>query len=290
MGFFFYECTFNIFDMSTPIQFLEDYKNIHDERNTTCRIFFKSSSEKISIAENFLKQVVDTCDFCMCMPFEGFIKALMDNEIKEMSETGSGSTNGGLEVRREAIQNLYGLDTTKYPVKEMPKYGLLVGPDSAKDLIRDPDVFYHYGQVMVTFRKENLMDRTTMTVGSGLNFLESLLKSPTFVKDPKFICIKGLPKKVEMLRKGFFMGLNFMADYLIKEKQLQPEYPNSIALLSDDMLGFENFEIQIFGKITFSEDVKEVCYMPLGNDKEQDFLKEAAPLLNKYNLTLKAIF
>lgn len=275
--------------MPDSIKFLDDFKKIHDSRNAFCRLFSRGNEQRIETAEKFLKQVVDTCEFCLCMPFDGLEKALADDEIKEMSETGTGATNGGIEVRREAMQNLYGLDSTKYTSKEMPKYGLLVGPEQDKDLIKDPDVFYHYGQVMITFRKENIIDRTTLTVGSSLNFTESLLKTPTFVSDPKFICIKGMPKRPELGRKGFFMGLNFMVDFLIGEKKLDPNYPNSMAILADDMLGFEDFEIQIFGKLTFSEDVKSIKYFVATGNEEED-VKRITPLLNKYNLTCEELF
>lgn len=275
--------------MSESINFLNDFKVNHDNRNVANRIFFRGNEHRIKKAEDFLKAVVDSCDFCMCMSFDDLEKALKDDEIKEVSETNSSSTNGGLEVRREAILNLYNLDSTKYTSKEMPKYGIMVGKDRAKDLIVDPDIFYHYGAAMIVFKKENLIDRTTMTVGSSLTFQESLLKTPTFVTDPKFICIKGLPKKPEMMLRGYFMGLNYFVDYVLGEKGLKADYPNSMAMLSDDMLGFENFELQMFGKLTFSKDVKEICYMNL-TGKEQERAEKMTPLLRKFNLTCEELF
>ena len=274
--------------MSNNIQFLEDFRQIHDMRNSVSRILYQKEAMRIEKAERYLKKVVETCEFCMCMSFESLEKALSDNEIKEMSETGTGATIGGIEVRRKAIFDLYNLDSTKYSAKEQPKYGFLVGPDRQRDLYKDPDAFYHYGQVLVTFRKENMIERTTMTVGSSLNFNESALKTPTFVNDPKFICIKGLPKKPELHGKPYFMGLNFFTDYLIGEKELNPEYPNSMAMLSNDELGFENFELQFFGKITFSEDVKDLHYIEIGGNSAEH-LEKIGPLLKKYNLSCKEL-
>lgn len=269
------------------IKLLEDFRRIHDSRNFIFRLVNKDKLEKVNIAEDFLRKVVDSSDFCMCMSFESLEKVLIDDDIKEITETGVGSTRGGVSTRREAIESLYGLQSETYPVKEMPKYGFLVGKNHEADLAKDFDIFYHYGDVMLTFKKENLMGRTTMTVGSSLDFTESFLKTPTYVDDPKFICIKGHPTKFQ--HNGYFMGLDFMVDHLIKEKKLDPNKPNSLALESDDMIGFENFEIQIFGKLSVSQDVKSIDYIDLSPNAEEK-AKSIGPLLEKYNLKLGKVF
>lgn len=274
------------------IEFLSDFREQHDKRVNFCRMLCNMTipkfEEKRVIAENFLKKLVDSCDFCMCMPPKNFEQALKDDEIKEIFEIGQGATVGGIKTRRAAIKQLYGLDSEKYPVKEMPKYGILVGAQKQKDLLRDPDIFYHYGIVMLTFKKERLLNRTTMTVGASLQFVESLLKTPTFVTDPKFVCIKGVPKDQEMLKKGFFMGINFFVDKLLGEDQLSVDMPNRMSEFANEVPGFENFELQYFGKMTISEDVKEVCYMPLGSREEEEIAK-LKPLLDKYGLECKEL-
>ena len=276
-------------NIDTPIQFLSDFKAYHDQRVTFCRmysnIWIREFDKQVSIAETFLKKAVDSCDFCMCMRPESFEQALKDNEIKEMFEIGHGATVGGIRTRRKALKQLYDLNSEQYPIKEMPKYGLLVGKQKYHDLIQDPDVFYHYGIIMLTFKKERLLHRTTMTVGSSLQFDESLLKTPTFVTDPKFICIKGVPKD-PMSSDGFFLGVSYFVNHLINLNKLSPDMPNRMADLADGISGFENFELQYFGKITISDDVKEVCYMPLGGEEEEQ-IERLKPLLAQYGLECK---
>lgn len=273
--------------MDTKLKFLADFKQCHDARVNFCRMMQRGFEREMSIAEDFLRKAVDSCDFCMCIRPKDFKKALEDNELKELFEIGhGGATVGGIEVRRIVMKNLYDLDSEKYPIKEMPKYGILVGKDKYRDLISDPDIFYHYGSIMLTFKKENLLHRTTMTVGSSLQYDESRLKTPTFVTDPKFICIKGYPK--DPLIEEYFLGLRFFVDNLIKLRKLSPTLPNMMSDLASGMNGFENFELQYFGKITISEDVKEVCYMPLGDNDEEE-IAELKPLLKKYGLECKRL-
>lgn len=275
--------------MSINSKFLSDFKSIHDRYYQAFSIVMHEMRPEIETAESFLRKAVKSCDFCMCMPVDCFKQALKDNEIKEMSETGHGSTNGGIKVRRQAMRQLYSLDSTKYSLKDMPKYGLLVSKNRCGDLVQDPDVFYHYGVVMITFKKERIINRTTMTVGSSLQFDESILKTPTFVSDPKFICIKGMPKVENGARQRYFFGLKYFADHLIAVKKLSPDLPNRMADLAEGMPGFENFEIQIFGRLTFSDDVERIEYMTLsGNEKER--LQRLQPLMDKYGLKCKFVF
>ena len=124
--------------MDKKIKFLSDFKPYHDRHVQIMRMVMPGMDDYIKAAESFLRKAVKCCDFCMCMPIEYFEKALKENEIKEMFETGHGATIGGKSTRREAMQQLYSLDSTRYPIKEMPKYGLLVGKNRCADLINDP--------------------------------------------------------------------------------------------------------------------------------------------------------
>ena len=275
--------------MDKKIKFLSDFKPYHDRHVQVMRMVMPGMDDYIKTAESFLRKAVKCCDFCMCMPIEYFEKALKENEIKEMFETGHGATIGGKSTRREAMQQLYSLDSTRYSIKEMPKYGLLVGKNRCADLINDPDVFYHYGAVMITFKKERVIHRTTLTVGSSLQFKESLLKTPTFADDPKFISIKGWPKSPALTHDRVFNGLSFFAQHLVGQKKLSPDLPNKMAELSEWFPGFENFEIQIFGKLTFSDDVEKIEYLPFSEDDEKR-IQRLKPRMAKYGFDCRYVF
>ena len=245
--------------------------------------------DKLKVVEEFLRNIVSESDFSMCVPADVFDQIVESDYIKNSIETGQrGSTMGGPEVRIKALKNIYGVDLDGVAPEEFPKYGILTGKNKLSDLARDPDIFWHYGAIMLNFKKENLMDRTTLTVGSSLDFNESLMKTPTPVDDPKSVCIKGYPTQPVPQGTRFFRGLDFM-HHLIMDEQLSTKNPNMLAIKADDMPGFENFELQFHGRLQFSRDAKSITVFTLKGD-EMDIVNRHAERLKQLGIEVSELF
>jgi len=170
---------------------LEHFRSYHDRMRAKFRKDHANEIERVKTVDEFLREVVEKNDFSMCIKLDAFQKAVADNSFKSMAETSYGTTIGGIDTRKQVVSTLFDVNADKLAPEEFPKYGLLTGKDKRKDLISYDDVFYHFGQILVTFKKENLMKRTTMTVGSSVNFGEFFRKVPVFVDDPNALALTG---------------------------------------------------------------------------------------------------
>ncbi len=239
---------------------LEKYAPVYARRLAMYQAVNGAFADRTARVEAFLRDAIQQCDFAMCVRAEDLESILRDDRVKSMFETGHGASVGGVDARREWMQRMYGVDAGELSPEDHPTYGLLVGKNRLRDLARDPDPFYRYGAAMLILRKENLMARTTLTVGSSFDFRESILKSPVPVTDPKALCIKGFPTNPALAPPRWFNGMLFFDD-LITQGRISPDVPNCLSMAADDMMGFENFELQFFGPIVFSRDVTRVEYM-----------------------------
>lgn len=277
------------YDKSIP--FLVSFKKYYDERYDDFSKLHNTDSEKIEVVESFLREIVEKSDFSMCVKTSSLQQIINDDRFKNQVETLKGSSMGGVKGRKETTHELFGVDTEKLAPNEFPKYGLLTSKNKLADLAVNPDVFYHYGSLMVTFKKQNLINRTTMTVGTSLDFGESFNKTPTFVSNPKALCVKGFPSKnIPQLFNNFFGGINGLTLFYEKiiSKQITTDFPNRMSDAFDGMLGFEFFELQFHGNISFSNDVEKIEYYPLfGNEKET--LETVEPYLKKYGISYESM-
>ncbi|MCQ2973978.1 MAG: hypothetical protein MJ211_04135 [Bacteroidales bacterium] len=278
----------NLSESENPI--LQSYSEVFKKRWNLFNFINGRNPEKIKVVTDFLKKIVEASNFSMCLPIENLPKIIESDLIKNAMETGAskGSTIGGNEVRREATENLYGELPKDLKPSDYPKFGFLSGKDLMKDLGADIDIFWHYGSVMLTFKKENLFNRTTLTVGSSLNFNESILKSPVPVWDVFPMCIKGhatkmLPKPIPMFR-----GFDFFYDQIINGK-VSTSAPNQLAINCDDVPGFENYELQFFGELRFSRDVESIHFVELAGN-ENEIINELKPKLDELNIPAQNLF
>lgn len=229
------------------LRFLKAFKQVHDLRYRLFLEHYANEKKIINVVEDFFRNLVDQSEFATCVRPEALKHIMLDNSFKTLIETGFGPTKGGKATRREVTTKLFGIDANSIRVDEFPKYGLLVSKNKVRDFVPDPDVFFHYGAVMVTFKKENLINRTTMTVGNSLDFGEYERKSPVFVNNPTVIATK-----------------NFFAFYeKIMDGSLSIEYPNHMPAAFDNALGFDCYELQFHGPLTFTNDVDRVEYFPV---------------------------
>lgn len=238
--------------------------------------------------EDFLKQLIAECNFSMCVPAESIGDIIESDCIKNAIALGKqGTTMGGNQVRIKALGNIYGLPMNSFGGDDLPTYGILTGKNTRADLVLNPDIFWHYGAIMIHFKKEHFMDRTTMTVGSSLDFMESELKTPVPVDEPNVICIKGYPTRAVAPNTRVFNGLGFF-HHLITDLGLSVAKPNRMSELAEEMPGFENFELQFHGPIQFSRDVKAITVCTIKGD-EMDIISKYTDKLNSMGIEVSEL-
>lgn len=260
---------------------LEKFRNYHDKMYFQFRKAHEKELERVKTVDDFLREVVEKNDFSMCIKLDAFKKAAEENCFKNMMETSYGTTVGGFETRKQVVSTLFNVDAEKLAPEEFPKFGLLTGKDKMKDLLKDEDVFYHFGQILVTFKKENLIKRTTMTVGSSVNFGEFFRKLPVFAENPNSLALTGSVDKNPSLKIKNIDGFHAFYTLIIMEK-LNSEFPNHITEVFEGRFGFEYYELQFFGRLTM-DDVERIDYYPIeGNEREE--LEAMEPMFDKYGI------
>lgn len=265
---------------------LDHFRNYHDKTYFMFRKAHEKELERVETVNDFLKDVVEKNDFSMCIKLDAFKKAASDNCFKNMMETSYGTTVGGFDTRKQVVSTLFDVDAGKLAPEEFPKFGLLTGKDKMKDLLRDEDVFYHFGQILVTFKKQNLMERTTMTVGSSVNFGEFFRKVPVFVENPNALALTGSVDKNPALKIKNIDGFHAFYTFVIMEK-LNSGFPNHITEVFEGRFGFEYYELQFFGKLTF-DDVERIDYYPIeGNEKEE--LEAMKPFFDERGIVCESL-
>lgn len=122
--------------------------------------------------DQMLNDLIENNAFRMRIPAENtrIVEAIIsEGRLKTQFETGWSAGEMDTKLREEASRGLFGY-TEKISAPEYEKYGYL----GSKNLIDDTGVYIgNYGEGIITLKKENMMDRTTMTIG------DSLYKAPT---------------------------------------------------------------------------------------------------------------
>lgn len=233
--------------------------------------------EEFSTVENFLKEVVAKSDFSMAVKLNSMNRILDDDVFQSNVERfwnmmGDSEYNEQYINRRYATPEFFQIDVSELEGKDYEKYGYLSCKDKRQDVSDTDEILQYYGNVIVNFKKENLIHRTTVTVGDSLNMRHRFGKNsvtPTLTNDPRFVCISGYPK----------CYTDILLD-LIKSGKLLSDHPNLVSKrkYSDhgyDLSYFSYFELQFHGELRFSRDVESVDILRTKQDdwKEQDDLK-----------------
>lgn len=118
------------------------------------------------VADN-LKKLIDSNDLCMRVPDADVLsKILDDGRFKTQFETNTSKGALAHDFRKGATEALFGADADKLEPRDFEKYGYLGSSDLKKDF--ESNYARQYGDIVVRFKKENLVDRTTITVGDSL--------------------------------------------------------------------------------------------------------------------------
>ena len=142
------------------------------QRDWESRYFGMLSTEDKRYLQEQFQRVFENNGFYMNIQSR-FLENVADEHFKNQFETGGRS--GGAEFdasdltptngRIEAAINMFGLDYTKMKAEDYEKYGSMQTLDLLTAAERSPA---GYGDALVRFRREAVIDRTTYTLGDSL--------------------------------------------------------------------------------------------------------------------------
>lgn len=249
--------TFTSFSEAAGPKVLEGYKARHDNVYAQKIESEKYSDVERKTVENFLKTAVDKCDFSMNVPMVLIEKIIDEDKIQSSVErcwdlVKDCEYNEEILPRRYSTSEFFHVDINKLEGKDYEKYGYLTCKDknSVNFKTGARDMSEWYGNVIINFEKENLIDRTTLTIGDSLNNRYQLGKNsitPTMANDPKIVCVPG-----------YFKELVSLLANCINKGTLLPQYPNSLDKIKYNNLSLNYFELQFHGELSFKNDVESV--------------------------------
>ena len=215
---------------------LADYekaKILYMEKIKNTEIMKPKNKETV---EKALKTLIDNGDFCMRVNKNSLENIIEDKRFKTQIETGISGGTYNPDLRKKATEILFGADSSKIPNNAYEKYGFLTEKDKSITFLNgDAD---NYGNIIVQFKKENLFNRTTYTIGDSLNNISN--KSLIFagkVSEPS-VCAVPLDK--------------FTNTIIQASKDFNNNSINTISKFCEKSM-VDYIELQYHGELTFND-------------------------------------
>ena len=123
--------------------------------------------EHIELLDRAIRDVLENNDYSMRLTSKALASVLEDGKFKNQMEVGESRGLYDPTTRKTASSRLFGIDADELQASDFEKYGYLDSKDKAKAL-KNPSAA-GYGGVLVTFKRDNVADRTTFTVGDSLD-------------------------------------------------------------------------------------------------------------------------
>lgn len=230
------------------------------------------------IVEQFLRLIISHGAFYLRVHLSSLESILESGCIKSMAETGNGATSGGVEVRRKAVEALFGCKASVLHADEYPKYGFLSQPDAHRDLWVNAGMWSQYGDVSIQLKKERLFHRTTLTVGNSVNFGRCYTLVPTRVDRVLATCICGLPHdgRPVMALQDPCMCYALFTTWILEHRLTVQNFPGIEGLVKDAPPVYEYFELQYHGALSLAQDVERIDVIPSG-EEERSLLLSLQP-------------
>ncbi len=160
----------------------EMYRGLPEEYHAP----FDTYEAEIPKYEQQLATALKKFDFASNTDSKAIEQILKDGKLKGTVETNTSNGELDVDLRKRATGELFGLyeDVEGLEPSEFEKYGYLGTADRAK----------MYGDCRIVFKKDNLWDRTTFTVGDSLEaHMNGGYKTPSKVSDPKIVSFSKDP-------------------------------------------------------------------------------------------------
>ena len=237
----------------------------------------KYISEEVQTVENFLKETVSASDFSMATTAESINSIIGEDKIKSFVQINwdsikNSKRNKSCIDRRWATSEIFNVDISELTASDYEKYGYLSCKDKRQDIEDGSDVPFYYGNVIMNLKKENVIDRTTLTIGDSLNNRWKLGEKsvvPTPAICPRIVCIPGHSRKLTRL----------IFEH-IKDRKTSPKHPNLLNKIKTKNWDLSYIELQIHGELSFEKDVESVHIIKLQQieDEEESRLEDELQL------------
>ncbi len=240
----------------------QDYQS----RYLACLNLLPNFKELSGVIEEFLKKIVASGAMYIRIRPQTLPLIIKDGFLKNAVETATSASLGGAKSRMESTEFLFNCDKNKMSACDYPTFGYLSTDKSTVNLYATYEMAYQYGEIAIKLKKANLLQRTTMTVGTSLDFMSFAYLVPTLLSDPKATCIAGLSNMFQTGGQYAPYGLGSLDNYLYLAAKIKEGTINEKNFFRiSELLGYDNplfkyVELQFHGRVSIS-DFEEIDIM-----------------------------
>ena len=219
-----------------------------------------------ALAREYLEEAVRNSSFQIRVPNCEIMGLILDSgRFKTQMETNSSRALLDLDTRKNFSQRCFGIDPEALPPEQYEIYGYashgdLVRESASNSVINQGSC--QYGHIVVTLRKERMLERTTITIGDSLS--NQFTSRMNFVHSPDLQAVGGLNRS-EVIRAAYLRR---------KAKQAGETPPLDVEqLLLDSDASYA--ELQYHGGVRV-EDIESVTLMadPVNVDAPEEIEQE----------------
>lgn len=194
------------------------------------------SFEDIELASNKIKDVLENSELSMRFKSENIDKLIDSTRILNQFETGTSGGTVNLKYRRQANEQLFGLQGKRLKKHDYEKYGYFGNKDPYEDFLYNSKSWggvSQYGDVIVRFSKDKMLSRTTFTINNSLG--------PAVYKD----LVADNPNSPHLLS----IDKNYLQDYVELLKNKNARTPEELT----KTLGIRYIEVQFHGDVGLTD-------------------------------------
>ena len=194
------------------------------------------SIEDIENVSEKLKEVFANSSYAMRFKSENIDKLIDSSSFLNQFETGTSGGTVNAKYRRQANEQLFGLQGKRLKKPEFEKYGYFGNKDPYEDFIYNLKAYAgveQYGDIIVHFSKEKIADRTTFTINNSLG--------PAAFKD----LVADNPNKPLLVG----IDKDYLEDYTSILKNTNIDTPEKVS----KSLGIRYVEAQYHGEVLLSD-------------------------------------
>ncbi len=250
--------------------------------------YFKGRLHLLERLKAFLEEAVSYNEFCIRVRPSTLPSIIQDNKIRQKGEVGGGASFGNMDHRKQVMKMLFNCRNSQMEPADYPVFGYLADPQKGGELIANADMSHQYGSLLIVLKKENLMERTTMSYGDSVNMAACTRLIPTRVNKIYPTCFQSITNE-NAGEDGKFMAPPTASWYVqnlcmaLDDGRLDPHALYKINDVFDGRWGSEFIELQYHGEILFDRDVKAVYGMPFA-DEDEDIMAKYKPLLKEMGI------
>jgi SPP1 gp7 family putative phage head morphogenesis protein len=192
--------------------------------------------EDIKLASENLKEILENSEPSMRFKSENIDKLIDSTRILNQFETGTSGGTVNLKYRRQANEQLFGLQGKRLKKHDFEKYGYFGNKDPYEDFLYNSKSWggvSQYGDVIVRFSKDKMLSRTTFTINNSLG--------PAVYKD----LVADNPNSPHLLS----IDKNYLQEYVDLLKNKNARTPEELT----KTLGIRYIEAQFHGDVGLTD-------------------------------------